>query len=136
MVEPPIEDFFEDDVVPFVLGTGDAVVERAAGDDETGTETEAGWVEVGAGFGEDADSGTVTVCVTGMETETERVKVTLTVVVSVTVLSAAERPSRIWTVRSKVSTRILIRRNHTYCMIDFDVRMGVGAMARDSADCT
>ena len=85
---------------------------------------------------EGADSATVTVCVTGTETETERVKVTLTVVVSVTVLSAAERPSRIWIVRSKVSTRISVRGNNTYCMIVFDVRMDVSAMARDSTDCT
>ena len=42
MVEPPVEDFFEDDVVPFALGTGDAVVGWAAWDDETGTEMEAG----------------------------------------------------------------------------------------------
>ena len=83
---------------------------------------------------EGADSGTVTVCVTG--TETERVKVTLTVVVSVTVLSAAERPSRIWIIGSKFGTRISGRRNNTYCMVVFDVRMGVGAMARDSTDCT
>ena len=75
-------------------------------------------------------------CVTGTETETERVKVTLTVVVSVTVLSAAERPSRIWIVRSKFGTRISGRGNNTYCMIDFDVRVDVGAMARDSTDCT
>lgn len=93
-------------------------------------------MEVGTGLDEDADSGTVTVCVMGTETETERVKVTLTVVVSVTVLSAAERPSRIWIVRCKFGTRISARGNNTYCIIVFVVHMGVGAMARDSTDCT